>query len=74
MSLNYALSDDGLHWRVATTPAFWGRSTCRVRIGFWYTAMEYHAGTYYLYIETGIGGHTSIFAATHEGALPPISG
>ena len=36
--------------------------------------MEYHAGTYYLYIETGIGSHTSIFAATHEGSLPPISG
>ena len=27
MSLNYALSDDGLHWRIATTPPFWERTS-----------------------------------------------
>ncbi|HVU15030.1 MAG TPA: hypothetical protein VHD90_27340 [Phototrophicaceae bacterium] len=72
MTLNDALSADGIHWNAAPQP-FWERSTIPRSNGFWYTAMEYHDGTYYQYIETGIGGGTSIFLATHTGSLKPTS-
>ena len=74
MSLNYAFSDDGVHWTIASDTPFWGRKTVPGSNGFWYTAMEYHDGTYYLYVETGISGGTDIFVATHTGSLKPASG
>jgi predicted GH43/DUF377 family glycosyl hydrolase len=69
MSLNYALSDDGIHWEIASDTPFWTRTTVPRSGGFWYTALEHHDDTYYLYVETGIGSGTDIFAATHDGAL-----
>ena len=69
MSLNYALSDDGIDWQIASEMPFWERTTVPGSMGFWYTAMEYHDDTYYLYVETGVGRGTNIFVATHEGAL-----
>lgn len=69
MSLNYALSADGIDWEIASETPFWRRSSMPRSMGFWYTAMEYHAGTYYLYIEISIGNPTNIYVATHEGAL-----
>ncbi|MEP7293433.1 MAG: hypothetical protein ABI835_16735 [Chloroflexota bacterium] len=69
MTLNYALSEDGIHWTIADTEPFWSADTVPGANSFWYTAMEYHDDTYYLYIETGIGPKTKIFAATHEGSL-----
>ena len=73
MGLNDALSDDGIHWNIASAAPFWTRSTVPGSNGFWYTAMEYHAGTYFQYIETGVGSHTQIYVATHTGSLKPGS-
>ena len=69
MSLNYATSDDGIHWQIASDTPFWGRSSVPRSNGFWYTALEHHDDTYYLYVETGILSGTEIFAATHAGTL-----
>jgi predicted GH43/DUF377 family glycosyl hydrolase len=69
MSLNYALSDDGIDWQIASETPFWGRTTVPNSMGFWYTAMEYQDYTYYLYVEAGVGRGTNIYVATHEGAL-----
>ncbi|MEP7293432.1 MAG: hypothetical protein ABI835_16730, partial [Chloroflexota bacterium] len=69
MRLNYAFSDDGIHWNITSSAPFWNGGTVPGSQGFWYTAMEHHDDTYYVYVETGIGNNTEIFAATHEGAL-----
>ncbi len=71
MSLNYALSDDGIHWNIPSSQPFWGRNTVPGSNGFFYTAMEYHDGTYFQYVETAIRGGTDIYVATHEGSLKP---
>ncbi len=73
MTLNYALSDDGIHWNIPSSTPFWMRNTVPGSNGFFYTAMEYHDGTYYQYVETAVGGGTDIYVATHKGSLKPAS-
>ena len=69
MSLNYALSEDGIRWERALDEPFWTANSIPDSNGFWFTALAYHDDTYYLFVEGAWGAGTSIFAAIHEGAL-----
>jgi hypothetical protein len=69
MSLHYALSDDGLNWTVQDQ-VIWRRNTINILNGFWWTALAYHDGTYYLYVEGGRGSNTDIYLGTFTGSLP----
>ena len=71
MSLTYALSDDGVHWNISSDQPFWDSTTLPGQ--FFYTAMEYHDGTYFQYLEGVKLSSTQIYVATHTGSLKPAS-
>jgi predicted GH43/DUF377 family glycosyl hydrolase len=69
MRLHYAMSDDGIHWETRSEEPIWTPDSIPNSSGFWFTALVYHDDTYYLYVEGARRNFTSIYAATHEGAL-----
>lgn len=71
MRLGVAVSDDGLNWqRYGEGPVFAPADVTESASGFWFTALEYHDGTYYLYVESD-GGQpgTRIFVFTYDGTF-----
>jgi predicted GH43/DUF377 family glycosyl hydrolase len=69
MELHVATSEDGLTWAPLEESLAWDTNSVPGR--FWYTAAVQHEGTTYLYVETGIGIGTDIFAATYTGDFTP---
>jgi predicted GH43/DUF377 family glycosyl hydrolase len=64
MRLGLATSLDGLTWQRTAQPIFWEKNIIPQTSGFWFTALEYHQGVYYLYIEAGSFSNTQIYVAT----------
>lgn len=72
MRFSLATSEDGIHWtKYAGNPVM---SPAEFNDGqaFWYNALVYHEGTYYLYVEVSPSrDETNIFSTSYTGTLPP---
>lgn len=65
-----AISNDGLDWTAYNdNPLFTRESFPIPNAKTWDTALLYHEGVYYYYMEIGTLQGTNIFLATHRGAL-----
>ena len=71
MELHVATSEDGITWTPLEQSLAWDTSSVPGSGGFWYTAAAQLEDTIYLYVETGIGIGTDIFAAIHTGDFTP---
>ncbi|MBX3065916.1 MAG: hypothetical protein KF726_23260 [Anaerolineae bacterium] len=69
MALEYAVSEDGIHFKSGSQNPLWRYDKIPNSNGFWYTALVYHDGTYYLYVEGGRFSVTDIYVGTFEGSL-----
>jgi predicted GH43/DUF377 family glycosyl hydrolase len=71
MKLGLATSQDGIHWeRHAHNPLF-EPTEVRGSRQFYFTNAIFQDDVYYLFVESGIGGITEIYLATHQGAILP---
>jgi predicted GH43/DUF377 family glycosyl hydrolase len=65
-----ALSDDGLRWaRYPSNPIFTRASFPLPNARTWDTALVYHDGAYYYFMEIGSLQGTDLYLALHEGPL-----
>ena len=71
MALGIATSTDGIHWTYDSSQKLWSAQQMPKQLGFWYTALAYNAGTFYLYIEGETDTYTDIYVATFAGQIKP---
>ncbi|MBX3084889.1 MAG: hypothetical protein KF716_24855 [Anaerolineae bacterium] len=71
MVLSVATSVDGIHWTYDSRDRLWTSLQMPTKKSFWYTALAYNTGTYYLYIEGENGSYTDIYVATFAGQIKP---
>jgi predicted GH43/DUF377 family glycosyl hydrolase len=69
--LGAATSTDGIQWTKVKDNPFMPADENFGKRGYWYTALAYNNGTYYLYIEAqpAVRQETEVFLALHKGQL-----
>jgi hypothetical protein len=70
-TLRHSTSPDGIVWTISPGDPIWLVESIPGASSFWFTSGVYHNGTYYLFVEGGIGSVTDIYVAMYKGSSLP---